>query len=408
MSNFNVLVEKKQRRRLKKQALIIFFSALILLSCIIFFTYIKNNPRNLSDLPRINITHEEKLGKNNYADGTFELISNDKSETISPVKSKIKIRGEYNAQFKKKGYRIELAEELSLLGMRKDDDWQLFAMHFDQSFMRTKLSFKLWQSLHPTNPTAISPKSEFVELSLNGEYKGLYLLAEKNDRRLFGLDDAQNDVRSSLIFQSNSKTPSFEINTTWRWEQDWPNEDEGIYIKDEILLDLTYFINKSNEDDFFDPSSGVYSKFDKKNLVDFLIFNFFILHEDFWSKNYFLARNSYPSKFFLIPWDYDGSFGQLGILRSDPDTNPEEEIHLKNKLFARLMDNPKFIKDCNDRWGYLRKSLWTEDFILKKLSEIYGDLKDILSQGTVDGAISSLYEWIPERLLFCDNYFHID
>ena len=69
------------------------------------------------------------------------------------------------------------------------------------------------------------------------------------------------------------------------------------------------------------------------------------------------------------------------------------------------MDNPNFIKECIDRWIFLRETLLKEEFIFNMLSEMYEDIKDLLNSQTVEDAISCLYEWISERLLFCDNYF---
>ena len=75
-------------------------------------------------------------------------------------------------------------------------------------------------------------------LYFNGNLQGLYLLAEKNDRKLFGLNKTlQNNTDDSLIF--NAKDPSnFYRYEADKWEQDWPNEDEGYYIMDDVMTDL--------------------------------------------------------------------------------------------------------------------------------------------------------------------------
>ena len=155
-----------------------------------------------------------------------------------------------------------MSQQKSLLGLREDDDWILFAMYMDYPRMRIKICLELWRGLEPFNPTAILPRSKYVTLYLNGEFQGLYLLAEKNDRRLFGLDDAQNNIDSSLIFQYRYPDP-FGIYRSENWEQDWPNEDENIYIMDEIMTDLVFFIHYSSDELFFNPVNGIFAKFDK-------------------------------------------------------------------------------------------------------------------------------------------------
>ncbi len=407
-------------QRCQKEFLIFIIIFSFTISSLIFFTYIQNSPTKPTDLPRIYIVYEEELNNKNYVDCTFELVSEDESERVLPIKSKIKIRGSFNAEMPKKGYRIELSERKSLLGLRKDDDWQLFAMFLDLSSMRVKLSFDLWRSLQSTNPTAILPRSKFVTLYINGEFQGLYLFSEKNDRRLYGLNDPLKNINSSLIFQAGARFDDFKNYKYSDWQQDWPNEDDGIYIMDEIMTSLFHFISQTSDSEFFNQSSGIYSKFDKLNLIDFYLFNFFILHKDFWGQNYFLVRNSYPNYYYLIPWDFDSSFGQYLGRKYSPTEDPSEDIFQRNYLYYRLLNDVEFRISAKDRWFYLRQSLWTEEFILDKVSEMYEDIKNTLEidantwyslifdnkfESETDDAINYLFEWISDRIAFCDSYF---
>ena len=416
----NYFVNKKRAHRHRKETYVIIIIGIITISTVIFYTYIKFLPITPSDFPTINIISESEINKDNYIDCTIELDDKKSSEPIKPLKSKIKIRGRYNAELPKKGYRIELSVAKSLLGMRKDDDWLLMAMYSDLNHMQIKLAFDLYRSLQPTNPTAILPDSEFVCLSINGEFQGLYLLMEKNDRRLFGLDDAQSSINSSLIFQSSYFHRNFITYLNEEWEQDWPNEDEGIYIMDEVMTELVEYIRDAPDEIFFDEEMGIFAKFDKLNLIDFYIFNFFILHDDFWDHNYFIVRNTYPNKFFLVPWDFDRCFGQWLTRNSGPETNHENFVRENNELFNRLLNNVQFREDLKNRWFQLREELWTEEYILDVVSDMYDEIKEILEidsklwypwlfgddwEQRVDESIDWLYDWISNRLEFCDMYF---
>jgi len=421
MSTLRFFENKQSTKKRKKELLIIFIIALFTISTIFFYTYIKYAPITPSKYPKINIICNKTIERHDYVESSFELISENPKYSVSQLNSKIKLQGITNAELPKKGYRLELSEQKSLLGMRNDDDWILFAMYLDYPRMRIKLSFDLWRSLEDTNPTAILPKSEYVVLYLNGEFRGLYLLAEKNDRRLFELDDAQNNIDSSLIFQAKSPE-CFRYYQDSLWEQDWPNEYEQIYIKEIILTNLISFINNTSDDEFFDPETGIYSIFDKLNLIDFFLFNYFQVHADFWSNNFFVIRNSNPNKFFLIPWDFDGCFGQKGHELQSAIVNHESLIREKNELYNRLFDNEEFRECCKARWFELRENLWTEEYILDILSDIYEEIKDILDFEMLDFSpkdheketgkkfliedyINDLFQWIPERLTFCDGYF---
>ncbi len=423
---------KLRIHRRKRELLAIFLLSAITVSTIYYYTYIINNPTAFSNFPTINITTEGDVKFGEYVDCSIEIDSKDNSEKIERINGRIKIRGHTNAKDKipKKEYRLELSQGKSLLGMRNDDDWLLLAMYFDFPRMRIKMSMNLWQSLESTNPTAMLPDSEYIGLYLNGEFQGLYLLTEEIDKRLFDLDDAQNGIYSSLIFQVRVAENLTNYYNT-KWDQDWPNEDEGYYIIDTILPELIYFIAKTTDEEFFNDETGVYSLFEKQNLIDFFIFNYFINHKDFWDVNYYIVRNTYPSKFFLIPWDFDGSFGQRGWTLYDIDENPETIINSKNMLFKRLLNNQDFKQACKNRWNYLRDFLWTDEYILNILSELYEDIKSLIEIDTtmwkpitvedesliysrylystkefdLNEYIDKLFEFIPERLKFCDQYF---
>ncbi|TFF88758.1 MAG: hypothetical protein EU548_08450 [Promethearchaeota archaeon] len=412
---------KRSTSHQKRDFLVFILIFSILIFAIFYYSNI-SSPLIKEEFPTIKINFQGDINVDDYVEGQFELESPKEEDNVAPINCKIKLRGRLNARMPKKGYRLELNDQVSLLGMRGDDDWLLMAMFMDLTNMRIKLAMDLWRGLLPTDPTAILPESEYVVLYLNGEFQGLYLLAEKNDRRLFNLDDPQHNADSSLIFQSDSHDLNFFAleHTNDEWDQDWPNEYDGIYIKDDIFSRLIPFISNTPEEEFFNDSNGIYTQFEEINLIDFFIFNFFILHLDFWSHNYFLVRNTYPSKFFLIPWDFDSSFGQFLGRKYDPTDNQESEIFKRNYLYLRLMNNEDFKENVKERWFSLRETIWTDNSILDMLSEIYDEIKDIYEIDTnkwylwyydidwsikVDEAVEKLFDWIPERLMFCDSYF---
>ncbi len=435
-SRFNIKCEvllnkisKAPKNKNRRDFLFLFIVILIVTPTSIITQYLSSIEEESFELPNllpeISISCPYSINSKNYVVAVVEL-----NKCI--ISSKIKYRGRTNIYFAKKGYRLEFFNECSLLGMRLDDDWQLFANYFDHTRMRTKLAFDLWRSLLPSNPTAILPRSKYVKLFLNNKFQGLYLLSEKQDRRLFGLDDAQNSLNSSLILQAPGHHHHFKVIA--HWAQDYPNKEDGIYITDQIIEDLTLFINNTSNMEFFNETTGIFSKFDKMNLIDFYLFNFFILHKDFWSKNYYLVRNSMPSKFFLIPWDFDGSFGQLGW--KEYDSKKTNCFGSGNVLFERLVHNKEFVQEVNIRWAELRADLWTKEYILGLITKMYTQIQKVLEIDlemwkpiTVEGYISPkwpdqylysneefdlnekiyfLYDWIEERFDFCDSFFSLN
>lgn len=74
----------------------------------------------------------------------------------------------------KKPYRIKLESKASLFGMRNEDKWNLVANAYDGSKISNVLALDLARELGLSS----TPQVTWVDLYLNGEYAGNYLLSE--------------------------------------------------------------------------------------------------------------------------------------------------------------------------------------------------------------------------------------
>jgi len=415
-------VDRPPPRRRRRNLLAFIIISIITVSTVLFFIYFpypieeeSDSSDDHPDFPTIYITCYEALDNENYSNCIFELDSEESSEMIDPLDAQIKIRGETSATYPKVGYRLELSKGEPLLGMRDDDDWQLFASYYDYTRLKVKLSFSLWRNLQSKNHlNAILPKSRYILLYFNGDFEGLYLLAEKNDRKLFRIVETTktNYTNSSVIFQAKDYTNFTEYEKD-KWEQDWPNEYEGFYVKKKILKPLIEFVNNSINSTFYHPQNGIYANFSEINLIDYFLFNFFILHGDFWDKNYFIARNSHDTLFYLIPWDFDISFGQNATKEYNNETVPTSEICSKNRLYDRLLYNQTFRQNCSDRWNELRGDIWSNESISNTISNIYSECKPYVQLDlnlwnqphNSEKYIDQLKDWVLDRLDFCDDHF---
>lgn len=89
-------------------------------------------------------------------------------------------RGNFTWSLPKKGYAFELQDgagnalEQSVLGLPPGSDFALYACYTDKTCLRNALVFALGQQLGRW-----SPRTRFVELYLDGTYKGLYMVWER-------------------------------------------------------------------------------------------------------------------------------------------------------------------------------------------------------------------------------------
>ena len=185
---------------------------------------------------------------------------------------------------------------------------------------------------------------------------------------------------------------------------------------DDYMEELVEFITDTDDKEFFNKSNGIFTIFDEQNLIDFYVYNFFILHKDFWEANYFIIRNSYPNKLWLFPWDYDNSWGQSLRYKTPSTENHTSKIRELNALYDRLLQNETFLENCTSRWKELRDNIWTEDYFLDQVEEMYDEIENVLELDfeiwysdrdylDLDERVDLLKIWIPQRLLFCDLYF---
>ena len=93
----------------------------------------------------------------------------------------IEIRGSSSQATDKKGYGLTTLlpdnltnNNIALLGMPKENDWILNGLAFDPSLIRDYLSYNLSQQMGN-----YAPRTQFCELIINGDYRGLYVLQEK-------------------------------------------------------------------------------------------------------------------------------------------------------------------------------------------------------------------------------------
>jgi len=87
----------------------------------------------------------------------------------------IKSRGEASFRYAKKPYQIKLEKSADLLGTGKAKKWILLAMYNDYSLLRNKLTFEMAEAAG----LPYTVRSGHVDLYLNREYRGTYLLCEK-------------------------------------------------------------------------------------------------------------------------------------------------------------------------------------------------------------------------------------
>ena len=124
---------------------------------------------------------------------TLLLPDGTEFQTIS-TRIEINERGNTSRRFPKKSYRVKIVDEegqkqdLSIAGLRSDDDWILNPLYTDTSKIREALAYDLWARMNSSGQAAAGSRMRYAEIYFNGQYWGLYGVQERMDRKQVDAD----------------------------------------------------------------------------------------------------------------------------------------------------------------------------------------------------------------------------
>lgn len=109
-----------------------------------------------------------------------------------PIMTSIRGRGNSTWVQPKKPYALKLDKKKSILGMPEHKRWVLIANYLDNSFIRNEMAFYLSEIFE----LDYTVHGKYVDLILNGEYKGLYWFGEaiKPDVNRVNINDGSKNI----------------------------------------------------------------------------------------------------------------------------------------------------------------------------------------------------------------------
>ena len=308
------------------------------------------------NLPILYIESKDKIMGNLEVPCTAKMLCPEGFEHFNTnlLSGRIKIRGRISRGYPKKSYALELDQSIRLLNMRKDDDWILNSAYIDRSLIRHKLSFDLFKSLSSKEKKRFAVESRFIEVYINGTYRGVYLLMERVDAKLVKLKKySREDAYHSCIYKAVNHAANFEGTRHRGYTQKEPKRTVQIYWKP--LDKFNRFVLSSTEEEFFHPETVIQFRLDIENAIDFHLLVLVTSNYDGITKNFYFSRDGQQSgplrkRFFFTPWDYDGTFG-----RNWNSTITRHSDWLSNNLFTQLLSSETYRKQFIARWNYLHK-----------------------------------------------------
>lgn len=360
----------------------------------------------VTTLPLIMIDTREEISEN---DGKMKLAVFDNSKEavkrVTESDGRIRFRGATTLYYPKKGLRLFLTQksvgdnmrnnDLSLLGLRKDDDYLLYAAYNDQERIRNVFSQNLWeQSLAKDNEDNIDAGMEYkyVETIINGEYYGLYALGTPLDEKQFELsgDSSKGALYKSIYWSTLNGIMMPENDVTGFECKSLPyrNCPEGVVDNSqwELFLDYCYYLENNRSD-----SEALLKGIDINNATGMYLFFALIQGMDTTngreSKNYYFSvrkKEDGSLKALYAPWDMDISWGNLWIPDLEQNFTVPYGVKVEdNYLFEHgylnkiiVNNNTTILSIMFDRYNCLRENKWSDNNIIKLLNEYETEIFD--------------------------------
>ena len=119
-------------------------------------------------------------------------------------------RGNDSWLMPKKGFSLNLIEDGNILGMGVDKDYALLSGYRDSSL----LTYKVVQDLSKEMQLDYAPEYRLVNFYVNGEYQGLYVLAEKMNvgYNRVNIDSSYKDVTGGYLYELDDLDYEGELN----------------------------------------------------------------------------------------------------------------------------------------------------------------------------------------------------
>ncbi|MBP3920877.1 MAG: CotH kinase family protein [Bacilli bacterium] len=377
------------------------------------------------DIPIINITSNIFV-KNRNIDfrGNEELgqvlsgisIHDSNNQSYDMVYGSYRIRGGTSLEFPKKSYKIDLDKGASLLGMNSDSDWILDALYTDISKVRNKLSSDIWNLINDNQSINNDIEGEFVELFIDNEYQGLYVLKEKVDKEI--TNTSSKGLLLKSIFHVTDVTRNNFINNSlnivnYNGEPVIENFEIKFFNKlaysNFLAMMHNYYVNNKNYE-------SVNSNFDIDNYINYKVFLMIVCGVDNVAKNQYYSMYDENSKILITPWDLDLTFG---IDYSGTSTLKSKFVYDNYNDYIWILDNV-MDNDFNDlikeRYFELRNNIITKDTIDSYLDS-YKEL--LVNSGAakrdserwynynIEYEIENIRTWANNRMMFLDEYFKL-
>ena len=330
----------------------------------------------------------------------------------------IHVRGNTSRDFDKKSYAFETWDEndedldVALLGLPAEEDWVLQGPFSDKTLIRNHLIYQLSRDIG-----RYAARTRFVELEINGDYRGVYVLMEKIKR-----DDVRVALPDGAALLKRDWVEGGEkfIQTTACQDElkvEWSDDiDEIVTRLDSIEAELLI---------------GDFSSVDLGSFIDHMLLVEIGRNVDGYVLSTWITLSENDVLGMGPVWDYNGALGNASYFKAWETNgwhyqNPEFPGDNPNGFcwYEALLENPEFLNLRRERWQIHRAGPWSDAAIEARIDGAIAVLEPAIERNferwpllgeviwpndlgaedrtTYVDEVSYLKSWIKQRMAWMD------
>ncbi len=330
----------------------------------------------------------------------------------------IETRGSSSQNFPKKSYGFETRDEngedidFPLLGLPAEEDWIFYGPYSDKSLIRNALAFSLAKSFGH-----YSSRIRFVELFLNNNYQGVYLLMEKIKRDSVRVDIANlkpdeikgPDLTGGYIIKIDKTTGS----GGGGWHSPYSNSNGGkTYYQYEVPADdeiadkqkeyIKEYVKAFESAVFarkFDGPGSYKDYIEYSTFIDYILLSELARNVDAYRLSTFLHKDKNGKLRAGPVWDFNLAFGNADYYNAWQTAGFQldfrmEEQDWDNPFWWRTMwADTAFVNAMRCRWESLRRESWSTQQILNTTDSLVNLLDDAVARNFQRWPVMGQHVW---------------
>ncbi len=332
----------------------------------------------------INTENEQPiLSRDEYINATVSTdgTTDDEVYGFKDLTAEVRCRGNYTyTGTEKKSYRLKFTEKINLFGQGYGPakSWVLLANHCDQTFLRNHIAFTVGRNLSNIEYTS---SSSFVKLYVNGEYYGIYQVAEQHQVNVYrvNVNEDVNSVDTDYFIERDyyaDETCTYGVDYFTVKDHDYRVHSD--YMTKEKCAFLQAFFEDAHEAIADGDKQEVEQYIDLASFVDTFILQAFVKNTDVGYSSFFMVKKAGDVIYFTCPWDFDNALGNDERL----DNGSYEGLYVgvktgmfqQHEWFYLLMNNEWFCDMVRERWNEVKTTLY--DAVISEIERInlcFGD-----------------------------------